>query len=207
MRDEHDRPALLLEGEDPPEALPLERLVADGEDLVQQEDVCVEERGDGEAEPHRHSRRIRAHRPVDRVLELGERDDLVEALLDVGASEALDRAVQEDVLAAREVEVEASAELEERADAPLGASATRGRLDDPRDHAQQRRLARAVPADQADCLPAGDLGGDVAKRPHVRRLRLPALDEEILERARLARVDAEAASDAFDRNLADFHAA
>ena len=111
VRDEHDRPALLLEGEDPPEALPLERLVADGEDLVQQEDVRVEERGDGEAEPHRHPRRVRAHRPVDRVLELGERDDLVEALLDVGASEALDRAVQEDVLASREVEVEARAEL------------------------------------------------------------------------------------------------
>ena len=55
--------------------------------------------------------------------------------------------------------------------------------------------------------PRGDLGGDVPERPHVRRVRLPALDEEILERARVARVDAEAASDALDRDLADFHAA
>ena len=54
MRDEHDRPALLLEREDPAEALPLERLVADGENLVEQEDVGIEERRDCESEPHRH---------------------------------------------------------------------------------------------------------------------------------------------------------
>ena len=47
--------------------------------------------------------------------------------------------------------------------------------------------------------PRRDLGGDVAERPDVGRLRPSALDEEILERARLARVDAEAARDAFDR--------
>ena len=40
-------------------------------------------------------------------------------------AQALDRAVQEDVLAAREVEVEAGAELEQRADAPLGSHASR----------------------------------------------------------------------------------
>ena len=39
--------------------------------------------------------------------------------LDVRAPEALDRAVQEDVLASREVEMEARAELEQRADSPL----------------------------------------------------------------------------------------
>ena len=82
--DEDDRPAALLEREDPPEALPLERLVADGEDLVEEQDVRVEEGGDGEAEAHRHPRRVRPHRPVDRVLQLGERDDLVEPAPDLG---------------------------------------------------------------------------------------------------------------------------
>jgi hypothetical protein len=38
-------------------------------------------------------------------------------------------------------------------------------------------------------------------------VRLPALNEEILERARLARVHAEAASDAFDADLANLHGA
>ena len=82
---EDDRPALLLEGEDAAEALPLEGLVSDGEDLVEEEDVGVEERGDREPEPHGHTRRVRPDRSVDRVLELGERDDLVEAALDLGA--------------------------------------------------------------------------------------------------------------------------
>src|SRR4029078_2433050 len=40
--DEAGRPARPLEREDPSEALSLERLIADGEDLVQQEDVGVE---------------------------------------------------------------------------------------------------------------------------------------------------------------------
>ena len=56
------------------------------------------------------------HRPVDRVLELGERDDLVEPLADPRAREALERAVQLDVLAPGEVGVEARAELEQRPD-------------------------------------------------------------------------------------------
>ena len=136
VRDEDDRAALFLEREDAAEALPLEGLVADGEDLVEQQDVRVEERGNGEAEAHRHPRRVRAHRAVDRMLELGERDDLVEPLLDVGAPEALDGAVQEDVLAPGEVEVEPGPELEQRADSTLGSSRAGRRLDDSGDQPQ-----------------------------------------------------------------------
>ena len=83
MGDEDDRAAALLELEDLAEALALERLVADGEDLVEQQDVRVEVRRDREAEPHVHPGGVRPHRPVDRVLELGEGDDLVEALADL----------------------------------------------------------------------------------------------------------------------------
>ena len=98
------------------EALALERLVADREHLVEQQHVRVEVRRDREAEPHEHPRRVRAHRDVDEVLELRERDDLVEALADVRALQAEDRAVEVDVLAAGEVGMEAGAELEQRAD-------------------------------------------------------------------------------------------
>ena len=79
MGDEEDRAAALLERCDHAEALPLEALVPDREDLVEEEHVSLEERRDREPEPHRHARRVRADGPVDRVLEL-ERDDLVEAL-------------------------------------------------------------------------------------------------------------------------------
>ena len=82
MGDEHDRPAALLVLEDLAEALALELLVSDREHLVEQEHVDVEVRGDGEAEPHVHARRVRAHGDVDEPLELRERDDLLQVLVD-----------------------------------------------------------------------------------------------------------------------------
>ena len=71
--------------------------------------------------------------------------------------------------------------------------------------AEQRRLARAVAPDEPDRLAARDRERDVAQRPDVGRLRLPALDEEILERSRLAGMDAEAPRDAVDADLAEPH--
>ena len=117
--DEDDRAAALLELEDLPEALALELLVADGEHLVEQQHVDVEVRGDREAEPHVHARRVRPHGHVDEPLELREGDDLVHVPPDRLALQAEDGAVEVDVLAARELGVEAGAELEQRADAAL----------------------------------------------------------------------------------------
>ena len=100
VRDEDDRAAAVLELGDLAEALSLELLVADREDLVEQQDVGLDVRGDREAEPHVHPRRVGPHRQVDELLELGERDDLVHRLAHRRAREAVDRAVQIDVLAA-----------------------------------------------------------------------------------------------------------
>ena len=101
VRDEEDRAAAVLELGDLPEALPLELLVADGEHLVEQQHVGLDVRRDREAEAHEHARRVRAHRQVDELLELGEGHDLVHHLADARAGQAVDRAVQVDVLAAR----------------------------------------------------------------------------------------------------------
>jgi hypothetical protein len=191
--DEDDRAAALLELEDLAEALALERLVADGEDLVEQQHVCVEVRRDREAEAHVHAGGIGPDRPVDRILELREGDDLVEALADLRAPEAVDRAVEEDVLAAAEVGVEAGAELQERADAAADGDGAARRPDDPGEQPQQGRLAGAVAADEAHRLAAPDLERHVPERPDVGRLGAAAQDEELLQRPRLARVHAEAA--------------
>ena len=206
VRDEDDRAAALLELEDLAEALALERLVADGEDLVEQEDVGVEMRGDREAEPHVHPRGVGAHGPVDRLLELGEGDDLVEALADLSPLEPVDGAVEEDVLAAAEVGMEAGAELEQRADPAADVDPSRRRLDDPGDQPQQRRLAGAVAADEPDRLPRLDGERHVFERLHVLRVGAAAQDEQLLQAARLVRVDAEAARDPVDPDLARLHA-
>ena len=121
--DEQDRPAAVLELGDLAEALALELLVADGEHLVEQQHVGLDVRGDREAEAHVHARRVGAHRQVDELLELGERDDLVHHLAHPRARQAVDRAVQVDVLAPAEVRVEAGAELEQRRDAAAGLDA------------------------------------------------------------------------------------
>ena len=80
---------------------------------------------DGEAEPHVHARRIGLDRRVDELAQLGEVDDLVEAILDLALGEAEHDAVDEDVLAAGDLGMEAGAELDQRGDAPLDADACR----------------------------------------------------------------------------------
>ena len=54
--------------------------------------------------------------------------------------------------------------------------------------------------------PGSTRSGHVVERPDVARLRPPALDEEVLQRARLTSVNTEAPRDAVDRDLARLHA-
>src|SRR5207244_73266 len=99
-----------------------------------------------------------------------------EALVDRPPFEAVERAVQVDVLAAGEVRMETGAELEQRRDSPIGLDAAGGRRDDPGDQAEQRRLPGAVSPDQADRVARLDRERDVAQRPHLRRPRAPAAE-------------------------------
>ena len=80
MRHEDDRAALGLQALELAEALLLEGGIADGEHLVHQQDVGLDLHRDRERQPHRHPRRVVAQVEVHELLELGERDDLVEAL-------------------------------------------------------------------------------------------------------------------------------
>ena len=63
VRDEHDRPALLLERPHPVEAPALERLVTDGEHLVDQEHLRVDVHGAREPQPNEHPGGVELHRP------------------------------------------------------------------------------------------------------------------------------------------------
>ena len=98
-----------------------EALVADGEHLVDEQHVGIDVDRDGEPEPHVHAGRVGLHRRVDELLQLGELDDLVEALLDLALGEAEHDAVDEDVLAAGDLRVEPGAELDQRRDAAVDA--------------------------------------------------------------------------------------
>src|SRR4029079_5434248 len=133
------------------------------EDLVDQQDVGVDVNGDGEAEAHVHARRVRFHRRVDELAELGEVDDLVEALLNLPLGQAEHDAVDEHVLAAGDLGVEAGAELDERRNSPGDADRSAGRLGDAGDELQRGALAGAVAAHYAVSRAFRYRHGDIGK--------------------------------------------
>jgi hypothetical protein len=113
------------------------------------------------------------HRRVEEFPDTGEFDDLVELRLNLTPLHSEDGAVEEDVLAAGQLGIEAGAYLEQAADAAADDRASLGRRRDPRQHLQERRLAGAVRADHAEHLALVDLEADVPQRPDL-LLRLVA---------------------------------
>ena len=124
--------------------------VTDGEHLVDEQDVGIGVHGDREGETDVHAGRVELDLGVDEVADAGELEDVVEVRLGLVAAESEHRCVEEDVLPAREVGVEARTEFEQGRDAPAAATAPGRGLDDPADDLQQRALAGAVVTDEAD---------------------------------------------------------
>ena len=114
--DEQDRLAAAPELRELVEALVGEALVADREHLVDEQHVGIDVDRHGEPQPHVHAGRVGLDRRVDELAQLGELDDLVEALLDLALGQAEHDAVDEDVLAAGDLRVKAGAELDQRRD-------------------------------------------------------------------------------------------
>ena len=98
------------------EAFLLELGVADREHLVDDQDLGFEMRGDGKGETHIHAGRVALDRGVEKFLDLGKGDDLVEFPADLGAAHAENRAIEIDILAAGELRVKPGADLQEARD-------------------------------------------------------------------------------------------
>src|SRR5213593_3172799 len=88
VRDEADRLALRAELVELRVALALEILITNGEDLVDEQHVRIDEGRDREREARVHAGRIRLHCGVEEVAELGERDDVGQHALGLLAREA-----------------------------------------------------------------------------------------------------------------------
>ena len=109
-----------------------------------------------------------------------------------------DRRVHEDVLAPGELVVEAGAELEQRGHAAPRDDLAPRRLQDPGDALEQRRLAAAVVAEDADRRTRLDVEVDVLER-HERLVRDPAVvDDPFLQRRVVLVVELELLRDAAD---------
>jgi hypothetical protein len=120
--------------------------VADGQHLVDEQDLRLGVHRHREPEPDAHPRGVELDRGVEEVLDAGEGDDRVHLPVDLGPRHPEDRAVDEDVLPAAQLGVEADADRDQRRDAPAHPHLPLGRGRDAAQHLQQGRLARAVAA-------------------------------------------------------------
>ena len=87
-------------------------------------------RRDRERQAHIHARGIALDRRVEKSLDLGKGDDLVEFAADFGAGHAEDRAIQKDVFAPGQLGMKPGADFEQAGDAALDRDAALGRLGD-----------------------------------------------------------------------------
>ena len=113
-------------------------------------------RGHGEGQFHKHAAGITLDRGVDEIAALGKFDDLRQLCVDLGAGHAQNRAVHIDVLAAGHLIVEAGADLQHRGHAAANSDLALGGGRDAGQQLEQGRFARAVAADDAQCLPLID---------------------------------------------------
>ena len=100
MRDEHDRAPFVAHAVEHVEALLLEGGVADGEHLVDQQDVRVDLDRDREGEAHVHAGGVVLELQVLELLELGELDHALVARARLARGEAEHDPVQRDVVEA-----------------------------------------------------------------------------------------------------------
>ena len=93
--------------------------VADGQHFIHDQDFRVQVGGDGEGEADVHAAAVALDGRVQELLDAGEVHDGVELAGDLAAAHAQDRAVEVDVLAARQFRVEAGADFQQAADAAV----------------------------------------------------------------------------------------
>ena len=118
-----------------------------------------------------HPVRVFLHTPPT---DLRKGFDQGQVSLHLGAADSHDLAVDENVLAAGELGIEASAQFQKRGYASARYYAARGRLKDTTDYLEQRALAATVRSHQTDHLAAVNAERDIPQCPEIRVQRLAA---------------------------------
>jgi hypothetical protein len=146
---------------------PADRVEAGG-GLVEEEHLRVVHQGGGEVEPAPHATRVGADVAVDRVADVDEGDEVVDAGVDLGLAEAVEAALEPQQLPTALLGVEGCL-LEGDTDPEphllgMGGDVVTGddraagsRLQQRAEHADGRRLAGAVRPQEAVDLPFVDL--------------------------------------------------
>ena len=167
MADEQHRAAAFRDLRHLSQTLFLELGVADREHLVDDQNFGFQMRRDRKRQPHIHARGESLDRRIEKLLHVGEGDDLIEPPFDLGAPHAEDGAVEIDVFAAGQFGMKPGADFEHAGDPADELDASLVGFGDAADHLEQRRFAGAVAADDADDFAALDLEGNVLERPKI----------------------------------------
>ena len=136
MRDHEDGRAVPAELVHAMIALRLEEDVADGQCLIDDEDLRVHRDVECEGKADEHTGGVALDRLVHEIANVREVEDLLELLVHLFLREAHHRTVHVDVLDAGVVRVEAGTELEERTDDTVDADRALGRCQDAGDDLQ-----------------------------------------------------------------------
>ena len=165
----------------------LEGLVTDRKHLVQYEDVALGLDRHGERETHLHAAGVVLELLVHEVGQFGEFNDIVIHRVDLLTRETEQRAIQIHVLAAGQFRVETDAELDEGDQCAANGDIAFFRDVDAGDDLEQRRLAGAVSADDAEEIALAHIEGDVAQHLllAVAFDALGPVEERLLQAARL----------------------
>ena len=145
-----------------------ENRVADGQRLIHNQNIGIHMDGGGKSQTHIHAAGVLFYRPADELADLREGFDGGEVSFHLGARNAHDFAVDENVFPAGEFRVETGAQFEERGHPSAFHNPARGGRQNAADHLQERAFAASVGAHQADHLAALHTEGHVAQRPEIR---------------------------------------
>src|SRR5262249_24080299 len=115
------------------------------------------------------------HRRIEETLHIGERDDLVELLANLALRHPENRAVEEDVLATRELGMKPRPDLKQACDAPPQHNLSLCRLRDAAQDLEKRALSGTVAANDTNNLTLLDLEAHILERPEL--LYLVALND------------------------------
>jgi hypothetical protein len=184
VADDDDGGAFPLQRGHALEAPQLKGDVAHREHLVDEQHVGLGDDRDREAEPHEHARRVELHGSVDERGELGERNDLVEPPIDLLTGHAEHGSADVDVLAPRELVMEADADGDERSDVAAHHHASFGRTRDAGQHPQQCRLAGPVATYHAQALAGLHREVRITYGPQCRPLRAISPVHQVAEQHR-----------------------
>ena len=92
--------------------------------FIDDENLRIEVRGDGEGKPDIHAAGVALDRRVNEFFDSGKSDDFIEFSANLGPSHAQDGAIKENILSSGQLGVKARANLEQAGDASLDLDTT-----------------------------------------------------------------------------------